>query len=100
MSREQAHHVHESPPVMTLPLGVLALLTAVAGVLGVPSAHGTAFARFLSPVLPLKEAEHGGVTALALAALAVVAAAGAFSSPGSCTGAGPSTRRPSGWRGA
>src|SRR5712691_4369290 len=55
MSREQAHHVHESPTIMTLPLGVLALLTAVAGVLGVPSAHGTAFARFLSPVLPLKE---------------------------------------------
>jgi len=76
MSREQAHHVHESPPVMTLPLAVLALLTVVAGVLGVPSAHGTAFARFLSPVLPLKEAEHGGVTALALAAVAVVAAAG------------------------
>src|SRR6267378_2661707 len=39
MSREQAHHVHESPPVMTLPLAVLALLTVVAGVLGVPSAH-------------------------------------------------------------
>jgi NADH-quinone oxidoreductase subunit L len=76
MSREQAHHVHESPAVMTLPLAVLALLTIVAGVLGVPSAHGTAFARFLSPVLPLKEAEHGGVTALALAAVAVVAAAG------------------------
>ncbi len=79
MSREQAHHVHESPPVMTLPLAVLALLTVVAGVLGVPSAHGTAFARFLSPVLPFKEAEHGGVTALALAAVAVVvAASGAF----------------------
>jgi len=75
MSREQAHHVHESPPVMTLPLAVLALLTVVAGVLGVPSAHGTAFARFLSPVLPFKEAEHGGVTALALAAVAVVVAA-------------------------
>src|SRR3989454_3886954 len=75
MSREQAHHVHESPTVMTLPLAVLALLTVVAGVLGVPSAHGTAFARFLSPVLPFKEAEHGGVTALALAAVAVVVAA-------------------------
>jgi NADH-quinone oxidoreductase subunit L len=76
MSREQAHHVHESPPVMTLPLAVLALLTIAAGVLGVPSAHGTAFARFLSPVLPIKEAAHGGVTALGLAALAVAAAAG------------------------
>ena len=26
-----------------------------------PSSHGTAFARFLAPVLPLDEAEHGGV---------------------------------------
>ncbi|HWN91160.1 MAG TPA: NADH-quinone oxidoreductase subunit L, partial [Verrucomicrobiae bacterium] len=42
MSREQAHHVHESPTVMTLPLAVLAVLTVGAGVLGVPSAHGTA----------------------------------------------------------
>src|SRR2546422_1268345 len=32
MSREQAHHVHESPTIMTLPLAVLALLTVVAGV--------------------------------------------------------------------
>src|SRR5215470_7808293 len=63
VDHEVAHHVHESPAVMTLPLGVLALLTIGAGVLGVPSAHGTAFARFLSPVFPLKEAEHGGVTA-------------------------------------
>jgi len=54
---------------------VLAVLTVGAGVLGVPSAHGTAFARFLSPVLPFKEAVHGGVTALALAAVAVVVAA-------------------------
>src|SRR5213083_368419 len=31
MSREAAHHVHESPSVMTLPLWVLAVLTVVAG---------------------------------------------------------------------
>jgi len=59
---------------MTLPLAVLAALTAVAGIVGVPSAHGTAFARFLAPVLPLHEAEHGGVTALALAAVSVIVA--------------------------
>src|SRR6266702_3763776 len=31
MSRDEAHHIHESPAVMTLPLAVLALLTALAG---------------------------------------------------------------------
>jgi len=61
---------------MTLPLAVLALLTALAGIVGVPSAHGTAFARFLAPVLPLHQAEHGGVTALSLMAVSVVAALG------------------------
>jgi NADH-quinone oxidoreductase subunit L len=76
MSKDEAHHIHESPAVMTLPLGVLALLTIVAGILGVPSAHGTAFARFLAPVLPLHQAEHGGVTALSLMAVSVVAALG------------------------
>ncbi|MEK6530143.1 MAG: NADH-quinone oxidoreductase subunit L, partial [candidate division NC10 bacterium] len=76
MSQEVARHVHESPPVMTWPLGVLALLTAVAGVaVGIPSAHGTAFARFLSPVFPLvEEAGHGGLSALTLLILSVIAA--------------------------
>jgi NADH-quinone oxidoreductase subunit L len=79
MSKDQAHHIHESPAVMTLPLGVLAILTAVAGFVGVPSSHGTAFERFLAPVLPFKEAEHGGVASLALAAVSVIAAlAGVF----------------------
>jgi NADH-quinone oxidoreductase subunit L len=79
MSKEQAHHIHESPAVMTLPLGVLAILTAVAGFVGVPSSHGTAFERFLAPVLPFLEAEHGGVASLALAAVSVIAAlAGVF----------------------
>ncbi len=77
MPKDQAHHVHESPPAMTLPLAVLAGLTVAAGLaVGIPSSHGTAFARFLSPVLPLKEAAHGGVTALTLVALAVVVAVG------------------------
>ncbi|MEK7364100.1 MAG: NADH-quinone oxidoreductase subunit L, partial [candidate division NC10 bacterium] len=76
MSQEVARHVHESPRVMTVPLGVLALLTAVAGVaVGIPSAHGTAFARFLSPVFPLaEEAGHGGLSALTLLILSVIAA--------------------------
>ncbi|MBF8286977.1 MAG: nuoL [Candidatus Rokubacteria bacterium] len=73
MSKEAAHHIHESPAVMTLPLVALAVLTALAGIVGVPSSQGTAFARFLAPVLPL---EHGGVVALALAAVSVVMAVG------------------------
>ena len=79
MSKEQAHHLHESPAVMTVPLGLLAILTAVAGIIGVPSEHGTTFTRFLAPVLPAAEGEHGGVAALALAAVSVIAAlAGVF----------------------
>jgi NADH-quinone oxidoreductase subunit L len=76
MSKDEAHHIHESPAVMTLPLCALAVLTALAGIVGVPSSHGTAFARFLAPVLPLHPGEHGGVTALALAAVSVIVAVG------------------------
>ncbi|HKZ32025.1 MAG TPA: NADH-quinone oxidoreductase subunit L, partial [Vicinamibacteria bacterium] len=39
-SSEQAHHLHESPPVMVVPLQVLALGSLVAGFLGVPAALG------------------------------------------------------------
>jgi NADH-quinone oxidoreductase subunit L len=77
MSKEVAHHVHESPPVMTVPLIALAALTVVAGLaLGIPSTHGTAFARFLRPVLPLREAEHGGALAFALLVLSAAVAVG------------------------
>ncbi|HZS33064.1 MAG TPA: NADH-quinone oxidoreductase subunit L [Methylomirabilota bacterium] len=46
-----AHHVHESPPVMTVPLGVLAVLAAGAGVWGLPGPHGSAIGRLLAPVV-------------------------------------------------
>ena len=74
MSKEQAHHVHESPAVMTVPLAVLAILTAVAGIVAVPSSHGTTFERFMAPVLPFKAGEHGGLAELALAAVSVLTA--------------------------
>ncbi|MGH7262627.1 MAG: NADH-quinone oxidoreductase subunit L [Candidatus Rokuibacteriota bacterium] len=76
MSKEIAQHVHESPLVMTVPLGALALLTVVAGVVGIPSAQGTAFARFLSPVLPLagEAGGHGALSAYALLILSVIVA--------------------------
>jgi NADH-quinone oxidoreductase subunit L len=35
-THEQEHHLHESPPVMTIPLGILALGAVVAGVAGLP----------------------------------------------------------------
>ena len=73
MSKEVAHHVHESPGVMTWPLVVLALLTLVAGfAIGIPSEHGTPFERFLSPVLPVHETEHGGVAGIMLLVLSVI----------------------------
>jgi NADH-quinone oxidoreductase subunit L len=73
MSHEVAHHVHESPPVMTVPLIVLSVLTIVAGLaVGIPSSHGTAFERFLTPVLPRHEAEHSSGTAFALLVVSVV----------------------------
>ena len=34
------HHIHESPPMMTVPLIVLAFLAIVGGFLGVPPEHG------------------------------------------------------------
>src|SRR5947208_8534555 len=72
MTREHAHHVHESPGVMIFPLWILALLTVITGVaFGIPSEHGTRFARFLAPVFPIHEAGHSGVVALMLLVSAV-----------------------------
>jgi NADH-quinone oxidoreductase subunit L len=73
MTREAAHHVHESPRVMTVPLIVLAVLTVVAGwAVGVPSEHGTRFERFLAPVFPVHEAAHGGLAGVMLLVLSVI----------------------------
>src|SRR6266436_89414 len=78
MPKEVAHHIHESPAVMTIPLIVLAVLTVVAGLaVGIPSLQGTAFSHFLAPVLPLDEAEHSAGVAFTLLVLsALVAIAG------------------------
>lgn len=52
-TQEQEHHLHESPAAMTIPLVLLAILSAVGGFLGVPAvfkenAHW--LEHFLSPV--------------------------------------------------
>ena len=77
MSREVAHHVHESPRVMTWPLIILAVLTVVAGwAVGVPSEGGTRFARFLAPVFGgAHESGSGGIAAYMLLILSVVVVA-------------------------
>jgi NADH-quinone oxidoreductase subunit L len=51
-THEQEHHLHESPPSMTIPLIVLAILSAVGGALGIPeSLHGSHWLEhFLKPV--------------------------------------------------
>jgi NADH-quinone oxidoreductase subunit L len=49
---EKVHHLHESPPVMTIPLIVLAVFSIVGGWVGLPDwlLWGDAFKRFLAPV--------------------------------------------------
>ncbi|MCX6304634.1 MAG: NADH-quinone oxidoreductase subunit L [Bacteroidetes bacterium] len=48
----QQHHMHESPPVMTTPLIILAILAAVGGVLNIPEIFdgGSRLSAFLAPV--------------------------------------------------
>src|SRR5579859_3452118 len=52
MSHEAEHHIHESPPSMTGPLVVLAVMSLFAGFLGWPHSLGGSdqFARYLDPV--------------------------------------------------
>lgn len=50
---EQKHHLHESPKVMTIPLVILAILSAVGGFLNIPAIFGgtEAFTSYLKPSL-------------------------------------------------
>ncbi|MFQ5752530.1 MAG: proton-conducting transporter membrane subunit, partial [bacterium] len=49
VSKEVAEHIHESPPVMTVPLGILAFLSIIGGYVGIPHVS-TQFEHFLDPV--------------------------------------------------
>lgn len=51
-SEEQAHHLHESPAAMTVPLIVLAILAIVGGWIGIPALYGGTheLGAFLAPV--------------------------------------------------
>ena len=78
---EVAHHVHESPPVMTVPLVILAALSIVGGWIGLPEGWlwGSAFGRFLAPVTGhVALGEHGaGVETALMLVTTLLAAAGA-----------------------
>jgi NADH-quinone oxidoreductase subunit L len=53
-TKEQAHHVHESPSSMTFPLVVLGLLSVVAGWIGLPAVfgeHANVIGPFLAPII-------------------------------------------------
>ncbi len=53
-SAEIRHHLHESPPVMTIPLIILAFFSIIAGYIGLPVVFGhdlNFFERFLEPVI-------------------------------------------------
>jgi NADH-quinone oxidoreductase subunit L len=59
-THEQEHHLHESPMTMTLPLIILAILSIIGGLVGIPNVlmnGGDRFTEFLAPVLPLKNTE-------------------------------------------
>ena len=51
-THEQAHHLHESPASMTVPLAVLAVLSVVGGFMNVPHVLGghSALATFMEPL--------------------------------------------------
>ncbi|MDD3579965.1 MAG: NADH-quinone oxidoreductase subunit L [Desulfobacca sp.] len=52
VDHEVLHHVHESPPVMTLPLIALAVLSTIGGFVGIPIIEGAnVFHDFLAPAI-------------------------------------------------
>jgi NADH-quinone oxidoreductase subunit L len=55
-TEQQKTHLHESPAVMTLPLVILAVLSAAGGFLGVPAIFGMPhlFSHFLEPLLSFR----------------------------------------------
>jgi NADH-quinone oxidoreductase subunit L len=55
---EQAHHLHESPALMTVPLIILAVLSIIGGFVNIPAVFtkgGEKLTEFLSPVIAKHE---------------------------------------------
>jgi NADH-quinone oxidoreductase subunit L len=91
---ERVHHVHESPPSMTIPLIALAILSVIGGWVGLPEgiAWGNAIGRFLTPSVgafkPALEASEAMLSALSIGVTLIgIAIAYVFylSSPGLAT---------------
>lgn len=61
-THDQEHHLHESPAAMTVPLVILAVLSAIGGLVGIPEVFmhgGDKISEFLSPVIAVHgEAHH------------------------------------------
>ncbi|HEX3034356.1 MAG TPA: NADH-quinone oxidoreductase subunit L [Thermodesulfobacteriota bacterium] len=85
MSEEAKHHIHESPPSMTVPLSILAVLSVIGGYIGVPEFMGevvgvhnsNVFGEFLSSSIFIKEIgeiEHHLFGHWALVVFSVIAA--------------------------
>jgi NADH-quinone oxidoreductase subunit L len=70
---EQEHHLHESPPAMTIVLVILAILSVIGGFIGIPDVimkGGDKLTEFLAPVIPVKVGEAvSSTTELSLMAL-------------------------------
>jgi NADH-quinone oxidoreductase subunit L len=69
-------HVHESPPVMTVPLFILAVLSVIGGFVGIPVIKGAnAIGNFLAPVMKGQEmlGPHGAAHAAGTAGHAAAA---------------------------
>jgi len=62
-THEQAHHLHESPSAMLIPLIVLAVLSVVGGFIQLPEVYGghDFLNQFLAPVVPAVTHEGAGV---------------------------------------
>src|SRR5262245_15034837 len=78
-TKEQEHHLHESPGSMTVPLMVLAFLSVVSGYVGVPIIeHGDRIGEFLHPIrLPISgipEKTHHAPLSIELALMAAAVA--------------------------
>lgn len=59
-TKHQADHLHESPISMTLPLIILAILSAIGGFLNLPHIFGghSALAQYLSPIITQASTSH------------------------------------------
>ncbi len=80
-THEQEHHLHESPPVMTIPLILLAIGAVVTGWIGIPPVIGEAiglehsawFYEFLAPVVGHPEVEGSHSAEIFVMTLSIIA---------------------------